>query len=96
MLVVTVAFEVPAAQAELFLAAVVANARASLASEPGCRQFDVAVDPAAAGAIFLYELYDDRAAFDLHLASAHFRDFDARTAGWVARKQVRLLQRIEA
>ncbi len=51
MLVVTVAFEVSAAKADPFLAAVVANAKASLASEPGCRQFDVAVDPANAGAI---------------------------------------------
>jgi quinol monooxygenase YgiN len=96
MLVVTVAFEVSAAKAEPFLAAVVANAKASLADEPGCRQFDVAVDPANAGAIFLYELYDDRAAFDLHLASAHFRDFDTLVSPWIVSKQVRLLQRVAA
>ncbi len=37
---------------------------------------------------FLYEKYDDRAAFDRHLASAHFKSFDATVAPWVVSKDV--------
>ena len=45
-------------------AVVIANARASVEHEPGCSQFDVCVDPKDKSRIFLYEIYDDRAAFD--------------------------------
>ena len=54
-----------------------ANAKVSRETEPGCRQFDVCVE-ADTGRTFLYELYDDRAAFEAHLASAHFKAFDER------------------
>jgi quinol monooxygenase YgiN len=53
----------------------------------------VADDPAA---IFLYEVYTHRAAFDAHLATPHFRSFDATVGTWVARKTVRIFERIEA
>lgn len=95
MFVVTVMFVVRPERVEDFRREMVANARASRAHEPGCRQFDVAVDPHDPATIFLYELYDDRAAFDAHLASAHFRSFDAAVAGWTASKAVRMFQRIE-
>jgi len=95
MFVVTVMFVVRPERTEDFRREMVANARASLAHEPGCRQFDVAVDPQNPATIFLYELYDDRAAFDMHLASAHFRSFDATVAGWTVSKLVHMFQRIE-
>ncbi|MGI9463684.1 MAG: putative quinol monooxygenase, partial [Aestuariivirgaceae bacterium] len=42
-----------------------------------CRRFDVCTDPDRPERVFLYEIYDDRAAFDAHLASDHFKAFDA-------------------
>jgi quinol monooxygenase YgiN len=93
MLVVTVVFEPKPEHAAAFRVAMLANARASRENEPGCRQFDVCIDPAS-GTIFLYELYDDRAAFDAHMRTAHFLAFDAQTRGWVARKDVRLYERV--
>ncbi|MEM7522936.1 MAG: antibiotic biosynthesis monooxygenase [Pseudomonadota bacterium] len=42
--------------------------------------------------MFLYEVYDDAAAFDAHLASDHFKDFDAAVAPMVAAKTVRRLR----
>jgi (4S)-4-hydroxy-5-phosphonooxypentane-2,3-dione isomerase len=39
------------------------------------------------------EVYDDRAAFDAHLAAAHFKRFDAAVAPMVASKAVRILRR---
>jgi (4S)-4-hydroxy-5-phosphonooxypentane-2,3-dione isomerase len=42
--------------------------------------------------VFLWEIYDDRAAFDAHLASRHFRDFDRATADMVRTKTVTFYQ----
>lgn len=93
MYVVTVEFVVIAGRGQDFLQAMVANARTSREVEPGCRQFDVCVDPDDPLRVFLYERYADRAAFEAHLASAHFRTFDIRVAGWVASKVVRTYAR---
>ena len=39
-------------------------------SEPGCRQFDVLVNPDDDTDVMLFEVYDDQKAFDAHQASA--------------------------
>jgi quinol monooxygenase YgiN len=83
-----VEFRIKPAFAEAFHMAIVDNARASRETEPGCRQFDVCRDPADAGLFFLYELYDDDAAVDAHIRSAHFKLMDAATAPWVEKKTV--------
>ena len=88
MYVVTVTFEVAPAAASDFLAAVRRQAENSLSREPGCRRFDVCVDPAQPQRVFLYELYDDRAAFDAHLGSPHFEAFDAEVAPLTRGKRV--------
>ena len=44
--------------------------------------------------MFLYEVYDDRAAFDAHLSTPHFKSFDAATAGMIRSKKVRALTRL--
>jgi (4S)-4-hydroxy-5-phosphonooxypentane-2,3-dione isomerase len=76
-----------------FAAAIEDNAKASRETEPGCRQFDVCRDLADESLFFLYELYDDEAAIQAHLQSAHFLQMDQRSAGWVHSKVVRRLQR---
>lgn len=65
-----------------------ANARASARDEPGCRRFDVLEPAGDADSIFLYEIYDDRAAFAEHVRSAHFAEFQVATADLVAEKVV--------
>ena len=95
MYVVTVEFIVKAGHAAAFLPAMLENARASREREPGCRQFDVCADPNDARVIFLYELYDDRAAFDAHRATAHFKAFDAEVGPRVERKTVRIYTRVQ-
>lgn len=64
------------------------NARASVREEPGCRRFDVVEPTGEPDRILLYEIYDDRAAFDLHLKAGHFIAFDAASADVVAVKTV--------
>lgn len=39
---------------------------------------------------FLYELYKDRAAFDEHLATAHFKEFNKLTQSLVIAKRVEI------
>jgi (4S)-4-hydroxy-5-phosphonooxypentane-2,3-dione isomerase len=87
--VITVSFDINPEARKDFLRLMIANAEASLAQEPGCLRFDVLVPEDGDGEVFLYEVYTSRAAFDLHLASDHFRAFDRATASMVARKTAR-------
>ena len=93
MEVLVVDFQVHAEHVPAFAAALADNARTSVVVEPGCRQFDVCRDAQDPGLFFLYELYDDEAAIAAHLASPHFKHFNAFTAPWVAAKTVRRLTR---
>ncbi|MDC0738270.1 putative quinol monooxygenase [Cognatishimia sp. SS12] len=85
MYAVCVTFTLKPGQTEAFLPLMIENARQSRALEVGCQQFDVC---RAGDVVFLYEIYDDRAAFDLHLAAPHFKSFDAAVGAMVADKQV--------
>ena len=95
MFVITVEIDVGEADLAAFMQEMRENARASVADEGGCRQFDVCVDPQQPTSIFLYEIYDDKAAFDQHLAAPHYQRFDTKTKAMVSRKQVRVLERLE-
>ena len=64
------------------------NARASAQTEPGCRRFDVLAHRKDGDRILLYEIYDDRAAFDAHLKTPHFASFNSASAPLVADKTV--------
>ena len=69
------------------------NAAASLAHEPGCRQFDVlSPESPTDGRFVLYEIYADAAAFDAHLRTEHFRQFDAATSDMVTQKTITRLR----
>lgn len=88
---VTVTFRLDPDRMDDFLPLLRDNARASVAEEPGCLRFDVCRPEGTEDEVFLYELYRDRAAFEEHLASAHFREFDAATRDMVAGKRVTFL-----
>ncbi len=96
MYAVTVTFTIAAGRMSEFLPRMIANARTSLNDEPGCQLFDVCTDPGLPDTVFLYELYDDRAAFDAHLHSAHFKAFDAAVAEMVTDKQVRCFAEVRS
>ena len=88
MYVVTVVFEVAAHHVEAFATALLAQARNSLEREEGCLRFDVCRDPEKPGTTFLYEIYSNQPAFQAHLNSAHFKEFDRRVADWIVSKTV--------
>jgi autoinducer 2-degrading protein len=64
------------------------NACSSAQTEPGCRRFDVLVPSGETDRVVLYEIYDDRAAFAAHVASAHFAKFQAESGELVSTKSV--------
>lgn len=86
MYVVTVTFEIEPGHEDDFREAVTRQAENSVGREPGCHRFDVSVDGGDPATFFLYEIYDDEAAFQDHLASAHYADFSAKTTPWVKAK----------
>lgn len=89
----TVTFTLHAGRLAEFLPLMQANARQSLQDEPGCRVFDVALPlDGPPDTVFLWEIYADRPAFDAHLASPHFRAFDAATTALVKAKTVTFYQ----
>jgi len=88
MHVITVDFTIQSQHLPAFMPLLLENAQVSRETERGCRRFDVCRDPERPERVFLYEIYDDRAAFDAHLSAAHFRAFDAVATTMVASKTV--------
>lgn len=88
MLIIAVRFVVKEQHLATFNARMRQQAQESLEREPGCHRFDIGSDAADPCKIFLYEIYDDARAFDVHLASAHFQSFNADTQDWIESKAV--------
>ena len=74
--VVTVDFGTAPENFDRFKAIMNENAKASVAEETGCREFNVFEDPKVPNHLFLFEVYDDEAAFQQHVNSPHFKHFD--------------------
>jgi len=86
MYVVTVVFDAVSGREDALQEALTAQAENSLREEKGCLRFDVAKDARKEGRFFLYEIYETEAAFESHLKTPHFIDFDQKTAEMVANK----------
>lgn len=89
MFAVTVTFTIAEGQMEAFLPLINTNAQSSVRDEPGCRQFDVCTDPAQPNTVFLYELYDDEAAFEAHQDMPHYKTMGASVGDMIAHKELR-------
>jgi len=96
MYVVTVQFSIKPEHRVAFDALMLEQAKNSLEKELACHVFDGCVPHADSDQVFLYELYEDRAAFDLHLNSAHFKAFDAAVAAMIADKKIATMARVSA
>jgi quinol monooxygenase YgiN len=77
---------------ERFMARLLENARAAR-EEPGCRQFEVLVDPADRTKVLLFEVYDDPRAFEAHQQTPHFRKYLAEAVPLLASRERQVLQR---
>jgi (4S)-4-hydroxy-5-phosphonooxypentane-2,3-dione isomerase len=76
------------AERENYLAAITENGMAA-AKEPGCRRFDILTLAGDPNHFFLYEVYENEAAFQSHRASDHFKKYAATTAKMVAKRESR-------
>lgn len=85
-LVLQVNIKVKPEKVDAFMRQVLANAGAAR-SEPGCRQFDVLVDPADKTSVMLFEVYDDQKAFDAHQAGAAFKKYLAEAVPLLASRE---------
>ncbi len=66
----------------------------STTSEPGCRQFDLLTSDEAPDEVVLFEVYDDKSAFDHHLTTPHYKTFAAAVERLgVKERRVRFLNR---
>jgi quinol monooxygenase YgiN len=87
MYVVTVVFEAVAGRGEELEQALLTQSDNSLREEVACLRFDVARD-GDDGRYFLYEIYEDEAAFEVHKQTPHYKSFNEKVAGMIASKSV--------
>ena len=92
--VLVVHLTVKSGAVETFMPYALENARCSRHTEPGCRQFDVLVDPADATRVVYYEVYDDQAAFEAHQQSAHFQHYAANALQYLDSRERVTYQRV--
>ena len=85
---VMVEFDIKPEKIQRFKHRVAQQATDSLNKEEGCLVFEIWLSADKPEQIYLYEIYADKAAFDFHLDSPHFREFDQDVAGWVTSKKV--------
>lgn len=89
--VITVDFHIKHGSMPAFRALIDTNAIESCSHEPGCQRFDVAIPQGSNDRVFLYEIYDDRAAFDAHTKTPHFKTFNDASQDMVLSKEIRQL-----
>ena len=93
MFVITVKFVINEKDIEKFKVRMLQQARDSLELEINCHQFDVCHDPNNKNIVFLYEIYTDKNAFDIHLNSKHYLAFNDEVTSWVKEKIVTQLEK---
>jgi len=95
MFVNAVDLDIVPAERENYLAAIKENGAAA-ATEPGCRRFDILNLSSDPNHFFLYEVYDNEAAFKAHRETEHFKKYAAATAKMVAKRDARPMSVIAA
>ena len=80
MYVIIAPVQIKPGSRDQFVEAIIGDAIGSVNDEPGCRRFDVIQDADDENRVWLYEIYDDEAAFKAHLQTPHFIKFRDATA----------------
>jgi (4S)-4-hydroxy-5-phosphonooxypentane-2,3-dione isomerase len=93
MFVLSVDLRIKPENVEAFIAMATENAAASR-REPGCRQFDVLVDPKDRSKVLLYEVYVDEKAFEAHQQTAHFKQYLAEAVPLLASRERHVWKRV--
>ena len=85
-LVLQVNIKIKPENADSFMQKALENGAAAR-KEPGCRQFEVLVDPEDKTSIMLFEVYDDQKAFEAHQAGAAFKKYVAEAVPLLASRE---------
>ena len=93
-LVLLVQMQAKPEQREKFMELALENAEAARSTEPGCKQFDVIVDPEDLDRIAFYEVYDDKNALEKHRQTAHFKKYLEKAVPLLALREVTFFNRI--
>jgi (4S)-4-hydroxy-5-phosphonooxypentane-2,3-dione isomerase len=62
--------------------------------EPGCKQFDVLMDPKDKTKVMLYEVYNDEKAFEAHQQTPHFKKYLAEAVPLLASRERQVFTRV--
>ena len=95
MFVITAEFRLKPDMLNAFMPLMLIQAEKSLSNAPGCLVFDVCIEhDDSEDVVFLYEAYQDEAAFALHMEAPHYLAFSETTSELVAAKSVRRFDRV--
>jgi len=86
MFVLVVNIKIKPENVERWMKMALENAREAR-KEPGCKQFDVLVDPQDKTQVMLYEIYNDEKAFEVHQQTAHFKKYLAEAVPLLASRE---------
>ena len=92
MFVLVVNIKIKPENVERWMKMALENAREAR-KEPGCRQFDVMVDPKDSARVMLYEVYDDERAFEAHQQTPHFKKYVAEAVPLLASRERQVWKR---
>jgi autoinducer 2-degrading protein len=84
--VLSVAIRIKPEHVDVWIRKALENAAGSR-KEPGCRQFEVLVDPADRTKVMLFEVYDDEKAFEAHQQTPHFKKYLAEAVPLLASRE---------
>ena len=84
--VLVVSIKIKPENVERWMRMALENAREAR-KEPGCRQFEVLVDPKDRTKVLLFEIYDDEKAFEAHQATPHFKKYLAEAVPLLASRE---------
>ena len=93
MFVLTVQLRIKPENVDAFMSKLAENA-SNARKEPGCKQFDVLVDPNDKTKAMLYEVYNDDKAFEAHQATPHFKKYVAEAVPLLASRERAVWKRV--
>ena len=93
MFVLTVQLRIKPENVDAFMSKLAENAK-NARKEPGCKQFDVLVDPNDKTKAMLYEVYNDDKAFEAHQATPHFKKYVAEAVPLLASRERAVWKRV--
>ncbi len=79
---------------DAFMKHAIANGKAARETEPGCKTFELLVDPKDPTRAMLYEVYVDEKAFEAHQQTPHFKKYLAEAVPLLASRERSFWRRV--